>query len=77
MSDQARSFDPESWQLFAVWAARNVSYLSLVVADPDALNLWQVPAVTVVGNLFWGASRPARDQRSGLGPPRPTRITVA
>ncbi|TCO55969.1 purine-cytosine permease family protein [Actinocrispum wychmicini] len=43
-------------QLFGVWAAPNVSYLSLVVGGAlvlMGLNLWQAIAVIVVGNLFW------------------------
>ncbi|WP_418956580.1 purine-cytosine permease family protein [Streptomyces tritici] len=42
--------------LFAVWAAANVNYLSLVVGGAlvlMGLNLWQSLAVIVVGNLFW------------------------
>ncbi|WP_037604257.1 purine-cytosine permease family protein [Streptacidiphilus rugosus] len=43
-------------ELFAVWAAPNVSYLSLVVGGTlilMGLSLWQSLAVIVVGNLFW------------------------
>ncbi|MEV5981461.1 cytosine permease [Streptomyces sp. NPDC052114] len=42
--------------LFAVWAAANVNYLSLVVGGAlilMGLTLWQALAVIVVGNLFW------------------------
>ena len=43
-------------ELFGVWAAPNVSYLSLVVGGTlilMGLSLWQAMAVVVVGNLFW------------------------
>ncbi|MFH9660176.1 purine-cytosine permease family protein [Streptomyces sp. NPDC017248] len=43
-------------ELFSVWAAANVNYLSLVVGGAlvlTGLNLWQALAVIVVGNLFW------------------------
>ncbi|MEY9877277.1 NCS1 family nucleobase:cation symporter-1 [Streptacidiphilus sp. MAP12-33] len=43
-------------ELFGVWAAPNVSYLSLVVGGAlnlMGLGLWQAMAVVVVGNLFW------------------------
>ncbi|MFE7706912.1 purine-cytosine permease family protein [Streptomyces sp. NPDC057486] len=43
-------------ELFAVWAAPNVNYLSLVVGGAlilMGLSLWQALAVIVVGNLFW------------------------
>ncbi|TWV46089.1 nitrate reductase [Streptomyces misionensis] len=43
-------------ELFSVWAAANVNYLSLVVGGAlvlMGLSLWQALAVTVVGNLFW------------------------
>ncbi|WP_030176586.1 purine-cytosine permease family protein [Streptomyces sp. NRRL S-813] len=43
-------------ELFGVWAAPNVSYLSLVVGGTlilMGLSLWQALAVTVAGNLFW------------------------
>jgi purine-cytosine permease-like protein len=42
-------------QLFAVWAAPNISYLSLVVGALIlmGLSLWQALAVIVAGNLFW------------------------
>ncbi|MCZ0973633.1 cytosine permease [Streptomyces albulus] len=43
-------------ELFAVWAAPNVSYLSLVVGGAltlTGLTLWQASAVIVVGNLCW------------------------
>ncbi|MCX4956979.1 purine-cytosine permease family protein [Streptomyces virginiae] len=42
--------------LFAVWAAANVNYLSLVVGGAlvlMGLSLWQSLAVIVIGNLFW------------------------
>ncbi|MER6997203.1 cytosine permease [Streptomyces sp. NPDC000410] len=44
-------------ELFTVWAAANVNYLSLVVGGAlvlMGLNLWQALVVIVVGNLFWG-----------------------
>ncbi|KQX47889.1 MULTISPECIES: cytosine permease [unclassified Streptomyces] len=43
-------------ELFSVWAAANVNYLSLVIGGAlvlMGLTLWQALAVTVVGNLFW------------------------
>ncbi|MGW7078377.1 purine-cytosine permease family protein [Streptomyces sp. NPDC054866] len=43
-------------ELFSVWAAANVNYLSLVVGGAlilMGLTLWQALAVLVVGNLFW------------------------
>ncbi|MFJ9342035.1 purine-cytosine permease family protein [Streptomyces sp. NPDC101733] len=43
-------------ELFSVWAAANVNYLSLVVGGAlvlMGLSLWQAVAVIVVGNLFW------------------------
>ncbi|GAA2528056.1 MULTISPECIES: purine-cytosine permease family protein [Streptomyces] len=43
-------------QLFSVWAAANVNYLSLVIGGAlvlMGLTLWQALAVIVVGNLFW------------------------
>ncbi|MEU5089378.1 cytosine permease [Streptomyces sp. NPDC021356] len=43
-------------ELFSVWAAANVNYLSLVVGGAlvlTGLNLWQSLAVIVVGNAFW------------------------
>ncbi|WP_406136356.1 purine-cytosine permease family protein [Streptomyces sp. NBC_01089] len=43
-------------QLFSVWAAASVNYLSLVVGGAlilMGLTLWQALAVIVVGNLFW------------------------
>ncbi|GAA4835988.1 cytosine permease [Saccharopolyspora rosea] len=43
-------------ELFTVWAAANVNYLSLVVGGTlvlMGLSLWQSFAVIVVGNLFW------------------------
>ncbi|MFD8142846.1 purine-cytosine permease family protein [Streptomyces sp. NPDC059708] len=42
--------------LFAVWAAANVNYLSLVIGGAlvlMGLSLWQALAVLVAGNLFW------------------------
>ncbi|MEU0275446.1 cytosine permease [Streptomyces sp. NPDC006307] len=44
-------------RLFAVWAAANVTYLSLVIGGAlilMGLTLAQALAVIVVGNLFWG-----------------------
>ncbi|MEU3413022.1 cytosine permease [Streptomyces sp. NPDC006658] len=52
--DSARRGRPR--ELFSVWAAANVTYLSLVVGGAlvlMGLNLWQALAVIVVGNLFW------------------------
>ncbi|MFE0171301.1 purine-cytosine permease family protein [Streptomyces sp. NPDC059002] len=43
-------------ELFSVWAAANVNYLSLVIGGAlvlMGLSLWQAIAVIVVGNLFW------------------------
>ncbi|MFE0865965.1 purine-cytosine permease family protein [Streptomyces rochei] len=43
-------------QLFSVWAAANVNYLSLVTGGAlilMGLTLWQALAVIVTGNLFW------------------------
>ncbi|MFI0987428.1 purine-cytosine permease family protein [Streptomyces exfoliatus] len=43
-------------ELFSVWAAANVNYLSLVIGGAlvlMGLSLWQALAVTVIGNLFW------------------------
>jgi purine-cytosine permease-like protein len=43
-------------QLFSVWAAANVNYLSLVIGGAlvlMGLSLWQALAVIMVGNLFW------------------------
>ncbi|MFE0811851.1 purine-cytosine permease family protein [Streptomyces sp. NPDC058794] len=43
-------------QLFSVWAAANVNYLSLVTGGAlilMGLTLWQALAVIVAGNLFW------------------------
>ncbi|MFD7326507.1 purine-cytosine permease family protein [Streptomyces sp. NPDC059875] len=43
-------------ELFSVWAAANVNYLSLVIGGAlvlMGLTLWQSLAVIVVGNLFW------------------------
>ncbi|MFE2263727.1 purine-cytosine permease family protein [Streptomyces griseosporeus] len=42
--------------LFAVWAAANVNYLSLLVGGAlvlMGLSFWQAVAVIVAGNLFW------------------------
>ncbi|MFJ2096757.1 purine-cytosine permease family protein [Streptomyces anulatus] len=43
-------------QLFSIWAAANVNYLSLVTGGAlilMGLSLWQAVAVIVVGNLLW------------------------
>ncbi|MER5312555.1 cytosine permease [Streptomyces sp. NPDC002773] len=43
-------------ELFSVWAAANVNYLSLLVGGAlvlMGLSLWQALAVIGVGNLFW------------------------
>ncbi|MFD3535729.1 purine-cytosine permease family protein [Streptomyces sp. NPDC058664] len=43
-------------ELFSVWAAANVNYLSLVTGGAlvlMGLSLWQALAVIVIGNLFW------------------------
>ncbi|MGW0550008.1 purine-cytosine permease family protein [Streptomyces altiplanensis] len=43
-------------ELFSVWAAANVNYLSLVIGGGlilMGLSLWQAVAVIVAGNLFW------------------------
>ncbi|MEV7614265.1 cytosine permease [Streptomyces sp. NPDC089799] len=43
-------------ELFSIWAAANVNYLSLVIGGAlvlMGLSLWQAFAVIVVGNLFW------------------------
>ncbi|MGW7053591.1 purine-cytosine permease family protein [Streptomyces sp. NPDC054887] len=43
-------------QLFSVWAAANVNYLSLVIGSAlilMGLTLWQALAVIVVGNSLW------------------------
>ncbi|MGW2300271.1 purine-cytosine permease family protein [Streptomyces sp. NPDC001809] len=43
-------------ELFSVWAAANVNYLSLVVGGAlvlMGLSLWQAVGVIVVGNLLW------------------------
>ncbi|MGC5005023.1 purine-cytosine permease family protein [Streptomyces sp. DT203] len=43
-------------ELFVVWAAANVNYLSLVVGGAlilMGLSLWQALGVIIVGNLFW------------------------
>ncbi|MCB5165833.1 cytosine permease [Streptomyces bambusae] len=42
--------------LFAVWAAANVNYLSLVIGGAlvlMGLSLWQAFGVIVAGNMFW------------------------
>jgi nucleobase:cation symporter-1, NCS1 family len=43
-------------ELFAVWAASNVTYLYIVLGGTMillGLNVWQAMAVIVTGNLFW------------------------
>ncbi|MEU2505690.1 cytosine permease [Streptomyces sp. NPDC007863] len=43
-------------ELFSVWAAANVNYLSLVIGGAlvlMGLDLWQALGVIVAGNLFW------------------------
>ncbi|MGW5733568.1 MULTISPECIES: purine-cytosine permease family protein [Streptomyces] len=53
ISDEERHGNPR--QLFAVWAAASVNYLSLVVGGAlvlMGLTLWQSLAAIVVGNLF-------------------------
>ncbi|MZE54676.1 nitrate reductase [Streptomyces sp. SID5770] len=43
-------------ELFSVWAAANVNYLSLVIGGAlvlMGLTLWQAVGVIVAGNLFW------------------------
>jgi nucleobase:cation symporter-1, NCS1 family len=43
-------------ELFAVWAASNVTYLYIVLGGTMillGLNVWQALAVVVAGNLFW------------------------
>ena len=43
-------------ELFAVWAASNITYLYIVVGGAMillGLNPWQAMAVVVAGNLFW------------------------
>src|SRR5471030_462801 len=43
-------------ELFAVWAASNVTYLYIVLGGTMillGLNVWQSMAVIVAGNLFW------------------------
>ncbi|NWF25536.1 cytosine permease [Streptomyces sp. PKU-EA00015] len=43
-------------ELFSVWAAANVNYLSLVIGGAlvlMGLNLWQAVAVIIAGNLLW------------------------
>ncbi|MFE7184464.1 purine-cytosine permease family protein [Streptomyces erythrochromogenes] len=52
--DEERHGHPR--ELFSVWAAANVNYLSLVIGGAlvlMGLSLWQSLAVIVVGNLFW------------------------
>ncbi|MET9778093.1 cytosine permease [Streptomyces sp. NPDC006367] len=52
--DEERHGHPR--QLFFVWAAANVNYLSLVVGGAlilMGLTLWQALAVIVAGSLFW------------------------
>ncbi|MFI5983780.1 purine-cytosine permease family protein [Streptomyces sp. NPDC051555] len=52
--DAARHGRPRD--LFTVWAAANVNYLSLVVGGAlvlMGLSLWQAVTAIVVGNLFW------------------------
>ncbi|MGW7413023.1 purine-cytosine permease family protein [Streptomyces sp. NPDC054863] len=54
IADEERHGRPR--QLFAIWAAANVNYLSLVTGGAlilMGLSLWQALAVIVVGNLFW------------------------
>jgi purine-cytosine permease-like protein len=44
-------------ELFAVWAAPNVTYLYIVLGGALiglGLNAWQAIAVVLLGNLFWG-----------------------
>ncbi|MFF5285644.1 cytosine permease [Streptomyces sp. 62] len=53
ISDAERHGNPR--ELFAVWAAASVNYLSLVVGGAlvlMGLSLWQSLAVIVIGNLF-------------------------
>lgn len=63
-------------ELFAVWAARNVDYLALVVggdADPHGpVSLWRALAVIVVGNLF--SISPASWPRAGLHRSTPNEV---
>ncbi|MEW1904697.1 cytosine permease [Streptomyces sp. NPDC086147] len=52
--DEERHGHPR--ELFSVWAAANVNYLSLVIGGAlilMGLTLWQALGVIVVGNLFW------------------------
>ncbi|MEV7671419.1 purine-cytosine permease family protein [Streptomyces sp. NPDC007872] len=52
--DEERHGHPR--ELFSVWAAANVNYLSLVIGGAlvlMGLSLWQALGVIVVGNLFW------------------------
>ncbi|MGW3560402.1 purine-cytosine permease family protein [Streptomyces sp. NPDC000963] len=52
--DEERRGHPR--ELFSVWAAANVNYLSLVIGGAlvlMGLSLWQALGVIVVGNLFW------------------------
>ncbi|MFJ4840398.1 purine-cytosine permease family protein [Streptomyces sp. NPDC088746] len=54
IADEERHGHPR--QLFSIWAAANVNYLSLVTGGAlvlMGLSLWQAVAVIVVGNLFW------------------------
>ncbi|WP_432128826.1 purine-cytosine permease family protein [Streptomyces sp. bgisy082] len=52
--DEERRGHPR--ELFSVWAAANVNYLSLVIGGAlilMGLTLWQALGVIVAGNLFW------------------------
>ncbi|MET9931299.1 cytosine permease, partial [Streptomyces sp. NPDC006324] len=52
--DEERHGHPR--ELFPVWAAANVNYLSLVIGGAlvlMGLSLWQALGVIVAGNLFW------------------------
>ncbi|MGA4976606.1 purine-cytosine permease family protein [Streptomyces cinereoruber] len=52
--DEERHGHPR--ELFSVWAAANVNYLSLVIGGAlvlMGLSLWQALGVIVAGNLFW------------------------
>ncbi|MFJ6700613.1 purine-cytosine permease family protein [Streptomyces sp. NPDC091272] len=54
IADEERHGHPR--QLFSIWAAANVNYLSLVTGGAlvlMGLSLWQALAVIVVGNLCW------------------------
>ncbi|MER7949886.1 cytosine permease [Streptomyces sp. NPDC096079] len=54
IADSERHGHPR--ELFSVWAAANVNYLSLVIGGAlvlMGLSLWQAVGVIVVGNLFW------------------------